>query len=395
MWRRFQWNLRPPTSSAAPGLSFPQQYPYTFPPHNVSVSNPDNNVNWAKLEPLSPTAFWHLNKTPYTESYELSVQREIGSNTTISLSYVGNQGHELLGSLEGNPGNAALCLSVSQVSEVMPGTTTCGPNGENGVYYPVGGGVINGTRGPLGPLFKNVDYTKLTANSTYDSGQFSIRHVSGRASFLVGYTWAKCMTDSSSWGQGINFMNPRASHALCGFNVSQDVVASYNIALVKRPFHSSTVGNEILGGWNLSGITTFAAGTPVLLSETGDRALIGEMDNINVPNVVGGALFNNKNPRSGQPYFNKSYFSAETLGQIGNSKPDFFHGPGLDDYDMALLKTVAFTETKRLQLRIEGFDVFNHAEFSNPSGSYTASSFGVVTSARTSRIGQMSAKFLF
>jgi hypothetical protein len=384
-----------PYIDRATGNQRPQQFPYTFPPHNVSPRNPDNNVDWAKLEPLEPTAFWHLNKTPYTESYELSVQRGVGNNTVISLSYVGNQGHELLGSLEGNPGNAALCLSLSQTSEVMPGTPTCGPNGENGVYYPITGGVVNGTRGPLGPLYQNVDFTKLTANSNYDSGQFSVRHVSGRASFLVGYTWAKCMTDSSSWGEGINFMNPRLSHALCGFDVPNDVVASYNIALVKRPFRSSTVGNQILGGWNLSGISTFAAGTPVVLSESGDLALIGEANNLNEPNVVGGQLFLNKNPRSGQPYVNPSYFSKEVEGQLGDAKVDFFHGPGLDDYDMALLKSIPFTETKRLELRFEGFDVFNHAEFNNPSGNYAASNFGVVTSARTSRIGQISAKFLF
>ena len=61
-----------PYIDRATGNQRPQQFPYTFPPHNVSPRNPDNNVNWAKLEPLEPTGFWHLNKTPYTESYECS-----------------------------------------------------------------------------------------------------------------------------------------------------------------------------------------------------------------------------------------------------------------------------------------------------------------------------------
>ena len=71
---------------------------------------------------------------PYTESYTLSIQRQIAASTFLSVSYVGTQAHHLLVLTSANPGNPALCLSLSQPNEVMPGTPTCGPFGESGIY---------------------------------------------------------------------------------------------------------------------------------------------------------------------------------------------------------------------------------------------------------------------
>jgi hypothetical protein len=88
-------------------------------------------------------------------------------------------------------------------------------------------------------------------------------------------------------------------------------------------------------------------------------------------------------------------FSPEALGQLGNSRRRFFHGPGLDNFDMALLKSIKFTESKELQLRLEAFNLFNHAQFQNPSGEINSSEFGIVTSARDGRILQLGLKILF
>jgi hypothetical protein len=117
------------------------------------------------------------------------------------------------------------------------------------------------------------------------------------------------------------------------------------------------------------------------------------------------------NPRHGNPYFNTSVnttvFAPEQLGQFGNSRRRFFHGPGLNNFDMALLKTAKFTESKELQLRIEAFNLFNHAQFYNPNGLINAGfpdivdgvnqggTFGLVTSARAARVLQLGAKFEF
>src|SRR5204863_220583 len=77
-------------------------------------------------------------------------------------------------SLEANPGNPALCLSVSQLSQVTDGNI-CGPNGENGVYHPVTGGTINSTRGPFGPAFSRDGYFMTIGQSSYNSLQLSLR----------------------------------------------------------------------------------------------------------------------------------------------------------------------------------------------------------------------------
>jgi hypothetical protein len=62
---------------------------------------------------------------------------------------------------------------------------------------------------------------------------------------------------------------------------------------------------------------------------------------------------------------------------------------------MALLKTTKITESKQLELRFEAFNLFNHAQFTNPTGEINSSSFGMVTNARDPRIMQIGAKFLF
>ena len=92
------------------------------------------------------------NRMPYTDEWMLSIERQAGPNTVFSASYVGTSSHRQRVLDRAQPGNPALCLSLSQPSEVQPGTLTCGPGGEDTVYYPIGGGQVNGTRGPLGQL---------------------------------------------------------------------------------------------------------------------------------------------------------------------------------------------------------------------------------------------------
>ncbi len=108
-----------------------------------------------------------------------------------------------------------------------------------------------------------------------------------------------------------------------------------------------------------------------------------------------GKVLADTNPRHGNSYFNTSLFSNEQLGQFGNSRRRFFHGPGLNNFDMALAKNTKFTESKELQFRVEAFNLFNHAQFSNPTGEINSSQFGLVTSARAARILQLGLKFLF
>ena len=204
----------------------------SFPPPNASASNPDNSVNWAQFEPISSSpAFYYKNRVPYAEDYSFSIQRQIGNTSVLSVSYVGTQGHALLSDLEANPGNPALCLSASQPSQVAPGSGTCGPFGENGVYTLANGKVINGTRSPLGNLFGSDGYFITMGNSNYNSLQVSFRHRSGPLEVLAAYTWSKSIDDSSGWGDQINPTNYALSRSLSAFDVPQNFVVSYHYDL--------------------------------------------------------------------------------------------------------------------------------------------------------------------
>jgi hypothetical protein len=393
-----------PFIDRATGNDEGQRFPPPFPPLNVSASNPDNSIDWSVFVPIiSSPGFFHDNRLPYAEHYSVSIQRQFGTNTLLSLAYVGTQGHRLLSDLESNPGNPALCLSVSQASQVVPNGATCGPDGENGVYYPVGGGVINGTRSPFPNTIGSNGYFATMGNSNYNSFQTSLRHTSGRAEFLLGYTWSKVMDNASNWGTSaggqINVVNHKLGKAISAFDMAHNFIASYSYEL---PFDKLFAAGHprLTRGWIITGVTRFTTGLPVRIRENDDRSLLGTRftgptgQGIDEPDFVPGPL-KITDPRTAQHYFNTSLFSKEPLGQLGTSSRQFFHGPGLNNWDLALLKDVRLTESKTLQFRVELFNAFNHTQFGNPTGNYLSRAFGLVTSARDPRIGQVGAKILF
>jgi hypothetical protein len=105
------------------------------PPYGLSPKNPDPNVNWSAYLPINRLAVYYPgNKNPYSDQYFLSFERQLGKNTVLDASYIGSQAHHLLVLLAANPGNPQLCLSLSQPTEVGPGSPTFGPFGENLTY---------------------------------------------------------------------------------------------------------------------------------------------------------------------------------------------------------------------------------------------------------------------
>ena len=391
----------------ADGSQVGQRFPFPFPPTNVSAKNPDTTFPWAQVEPISfGFSFDHRNKLPYSEHYEFSIQRQVGSNTVFTASYVGNQGHRLVTSVEANPANPALCLFLNDPNNLAPNSAgPCGPFSETppfdagtGITTPwvtTSGQSIAAVR-PLGPLFDTNPFVSTVANSRYNSLQLSASHNTGSLNFLAGYTYSKCIDNASGLQDSTDPFDPRRSIALCNFDVTQNFVFSYNWLLPFDKLATAGWARKLATGWSLSGITNFATGLPITLSENDDNALIGAgAVPVDVPNFSGGRVLADTNPRHRNLYFNTSPFTIEQLGQLGNSRRRFFHGPGLNNFSMALAKTTKFTESKELQLRVEAFNLFNHAQFGNPTGEINSSQFGVVTSARDARILQLGLKFLF
>ena len=402
-----------------------QPFPVAFPPLNASPSNPDNSVNWSTLLPIvsSPGVNIH-NRLPYSEDYEFSVQRELSPATLLTVSYVGTQGHRLLSTIESNPGNQALCqfllnpaLSPGGVNpNLAPGSPGCGPGSEDpgvsnpitlasGVTAPGYPGVstfattrlLAGFNSPASDSFQSNGYFSTIGSSNYNSLQINFRHTSKRLQTLLGYTYSKAFDDASGYGEQVNPFNPSLSKGLSAFDVTHNFVVSYNYAL---PFDLLGGPKRVTNGWQLSGITRFSTGLPVVIYEADDHSLLGTaftgpiILDVDTPNYTPGSL-NITNPRSGQPYFNTSLFSLENLGQLGNSRRRFFHGPGINNFDMALVKNTLLTERMNLEFRAEFFNLFNHAQFQNVQGNINAANFGVAQSAAAPRIGQLAIKFVF
>jgi hypothetical protein len=392
-----------PFTTASTGQNFGQPFPVSLAPLNVSRTNPDSNVDWSQYIPISGIPTYNTaNKIPYSQQYMFSLQRQFGASTMASASYVGNSGHRLLVLVESNPGDPGPCLSLSQPSQVAPGTTTCGPFGEGNVYTTASGQKVNGTREVLGSNFGSNAYQSTVGASNYNALELSVRHTSGRLQLLAAYTFSKSLDYSSNLGEEVNPTNRKLSYAISSFNVTQNFVVSYDYELpLDRAFRG---GSRWTSNWRLSGITRFSTGFPVTMINNGDNSLLGTNPNginnasIDEPQYTQGSLAINHNPRNGNNYFNTSLFSLQPLGDPGNSPRRFFYGPGAENFDMALSKTIPLNETTALSIRLEAFNTFNHAQFFGPSSVNSvlgSSSFGQVVSAAPPRIVQLAMKFSF
>ncbi len=97
-------------------------------------------------------------------------------------------------------------------------------------------------------------------------------------------------------------------------------------------------------------------------------------------------------------YFNISLFQPNALGSPGDAARRYFYGPGSFNTDLALLKSIALSESKALQLRLETFNVFNHTQFFGPqavNGNISSPLFGELVKAAPPRLMQLAVKFTF
>jgi hypothetical protein len=182
----------------------------------------------------------------------------------------------------------------------------------------------------------------------------------------------------------------------------QDFVASYTY---KLPFERiARTANRWAEGWSVSGITRYSTGLPVTFYNYEDTSLLGTQGNginnlaVDELEYTHGPLDLNHNPRNGNAFFNTSLFSLPPLGSIGNSGRRLFSGPGIENYDLTLQKNLKLAESKSLQLRLEAFNAFNHAQFYGPNsvdGNISSATFGHVVSAAPPRLLQIALKMVF
>lgn len=393
--------METPFIGSLTGAQYVQQFPVNVPSYSVSPSNPAS-VNWSRYYPISGAgSVYYKNKTSYAMQYNLTVERQVGSGSLISVGYIGSLGRHLLTVHGANPGNPALCLSLSKPSEVAPGSPTCGPFEENLVFTRSNGTVVNGTRSPFSNQIGTDAYYENMGNSEYNGLEATYRRTTGPLTLLASYTYSKSYDQTSSIQEQVDPYNYHALDSISAFDLKHDFVVSYNYDLRTGRFIRS---NRVTEGWSLSGITRFASGLPVTFATSSDNYLVQVQNNgvnatsIDMPNYDGSGYKINHNPRNGLPYFSTAAFTPNALGTQGNSKRRMFYGPGIENFDMALHKETKFKEQRSLELRLEMFNVFNHAQF-YPNGSVDGNigdaTFGHVLRAADPRFGQVAAKFHF
>jgi hypothetical protein len=389
---------KPVTLSSLPAFANP--YPFAPPAAGTALSA----AQWSQFEPLGPNfAYFAANSTPpRSTNFNLTVQRQIDNSTVATLGYVGaigrhEEGAADLANLAGvapgvNPVAAAAGCADFDLPQCAPQTFAFNPF----------------TYGQPGVIFTGI-------NSNYNSLQASIRRqMSNGLQFQVSYTYSRSFDNGSNYenassvGPGYNGFNLRQSYGPSANDAPQRLVANYAYTL---PIYKYTHRLRALtDGWTFTGIATFQSGFPVSLSELALTDLqvaqfSGFAYGFNPPNFVdatGQPLNINHNPRNGKPWVNPAAFAVPALGTIGNANRYPFYGPGLNYWDMALEKSVVFTESKRLELRWEAFDVFNHANFAAPNNLVGTPTFGQVLGVNTAistlgdgRVVQLAAKFYF
>jgi hypothetical protein len=291
-------------------------------------------------------------------------------------------------------------------------SSECGPFGEDTIYN-INGQVFDGTRpysvtsgrylsrGTLdfaGSLF----WAATFANSDYNSLQVTLEKKVGALRFLGAYTYGKSLDNASTFGETVDPFDYRLSRALSAFDMTQNFVYSYSYDLPFQKLTRSSGGvmRKSLEGWTVTGITRFTTGFPVGIYEPGDHSLVGStnysFNGVDLPNYSGQPLtFSNPRTSANDQWFSTAQFSPQVLGTIGTSSRQFFHGPGLNNWDFSLHKMTRIKERASVEFRAEFFNIFNHAQFNNPVGNFSSSAFGQVISARDPRIGQLALRLNF
>jgi hypothetical protein len=381
-----------------------QRFPFTIPA-------PGATGIWPTYQPIASSPGFDINNVlPYAQHFNFSVEREFRKSIIMRLGYVGTAGHHLIAQTSSNPGDPARCL---EVRGLLGADVGCGPGGEDTIYDLNGDGIYTlgvdafGTRpysitsgryAADGLLdFMNNTYMSTIANSAYHAFQLSVEKRAGDLQLMGAYTFGKSLDNASGFTDQINPYNHKISRSLSTFDMTHNFVVSYMYDLPFERLSKSSSGAlfKFLDGWSVSGITRFTTGLGVTLSAGGDKSLCG-CSGVDRPNYNGQPIeYLDPRDSDNHQYFVRDPFSPEELGVPGNANRRFFHGPGLNNWDLSLQKMTRITEGVSIMFRAELFNAFNHAQFENPSGSVTSGSFGRVSSARDPRIGQLALKIVF
>ncbi len=348
---------------------------------------------------LSPTL-----TLPYTQDWDLNLQRSFGSDWLFEIGYVGTKGTHLPRFIEANP------------AVFVPGYVNGQPisNSSNADQRRLYSGCTLADS-PSACKFSSTGEIAGIANSAYNALESSLRKRLGHGlSFLLSYTWSKDIDDVSSLNitgsaatpvAGENDLaqdpfNLAAERGLSLFDARNRFVGSYEWAL---PFwnHGQNWYQSAFGGWQLNGIATLMSGTPFTVFDSNDVAAQGSAPEITGfsaqrPNLIGNP---NHGPRSVSTWLNASAYQrldpVANAGQFGTEGRNVNIGPGYADWDFAALKNFRVGESKQIQFRSELFDILNRTNFRLPDCDISSPTFNHILEAESPRQVQFALKFMY
>jgi len=307
------------------------------------------------------------NRTPYSEQWNVTVQRQLMEDMTLDVGYVGNSNKRQVGY---DPINSAL---------------TPGP------------GAIQPRR--LMPDFGDLDGGNNKFSSKYNSMRVGlVKRFSKGVQVNANYTWGRSMTNSSSLAEA-TVQNPYDLHQEWSRS-SIDLRQIFQLAYVyELPFgHGkhwggswNPVANMILGGWSADGITRAQTGAPLNPRINQDRANVGRT--YQRPNATG--IDPNSGPKTTDQWFNVNAFALPAQYTYGTSGGFVVDGSGRYNWDLALQKDFRIREGHVVQFRAESYNLPNSVSLQNPNMALDGNGFGQVTSATAARQLQFALRYQF
>lgn len=337
---------------------------------------------------LSPPGVFSVQRDyspPAVYNWSFGIQQDIGFGTVLDVAYVGNVGRHLLQrrSLNATPYGTNFLPSSRDATTGNP--------------LPVD--FLRPNRG-----YADIQYIEFASSSNYHSMQTQVnRRFSRDLTFGVAWTWSKCMNLGNGNNDAVNpFLDFRTrNYGKCGIDRTHNFVLNYVYSLPKFSQHLGNNGftRQAFDGWEVSGITSFRSGAPLGLS----YSLVQAMDLTG----ASGAGVDSRVVLTGNPVLPKSertelrHFRTEVVQPparadfgIGNAPKDPLRGPGINVWDMTVLKNFALPgEGWRLQFRTEFYNAFNHTSFTgvntgarfDAQGRQVNGRFGQYTSALDAR----------
>jgi hypothetical protein len=360
-------------------------------------------------------------RQPKIAQWNLSLQRELPGHLKVQAAYAGSASIGLLsGPTDLNqltPETMALGATVLNTLVANPFLTL--PADQRPAATSILGRATVSVAQLLRPFpqFGNVvSYNMNEAHATYHSLQLRLeRRFSDGLLFTAGYTFAKTIDDVSSISAGPTIQNPnyqnyydrRANKGLSTFDVRHRFIGNVTWRLpfgYDRRWLKDGVIGQIVGGWGLNAIVQAQGGFPLNiltvsnglqgLAFVGSNAAVGGLR----PNLIGDPVIADATQRKTTlQWFNTAAFQAPPQYTFGNSPRTFsnLRGPGHFSTNMSVQRNFKFTETMRLQFRVEGFNVFNRANFTTPVSILGAANFGRLLAAEDARQMQFALKLYF